>query len=227
MTDVTITLAGETLCLMPERAIHWPRTQTLFVADPHWGKAATFRARSIPVPETADADLVRLDVALTRTGARRLIILGDLLHARIGRAQSIFKQITAWRERCPALEILLIRGNHDRMAGDPPAEWQMTCVDAPYPHAPFLLQHEPLTLENPGGYALAGHLHPGARLTGAGRQGLIIPCFWFGEGCGVLPAFGSFTGCKPIQPKRSDGVYVVTEREVIRVSRETHRATGG
>jgi hypothetical protein len=36
-------VAGEKLGLFAERAIYWPARSTLLVADPHFGKAATFR----------------------------------------------------------------------------------------------------------------------------------------------------------------------------------------
>ena len=65
-------VAGETLLLFPERAALLAQTQTLLVADPHFGKAATFRSSGIPVPggTTADA-LERLDALLRRTSTRR------------------------------------------------------------------------------------------------------------------------------------------------------------
>jgi hypothetical protein len=39
-----IVLAGETLRLLPDKALYWPRQQTLFIADAHFGKVAAFRA---------------------------------------------------------------------------------------------------------------------------------------------------------------------------------------
>ena len=42
--DATASVAGEQLLLLGERAVYWERTRTLFVADPHFGKAAAFRA---------------------------------------------------------------------------------------------------------------------------------------------------------------------------------------
>ena len=44
-----VTLAGEAVVLLPQRAIAWPSAQTLIIADPHWGKAAAFRAHGLPV----------------------------------------------------------------------------------------------------------------------------------------------------------------------------------
>jgi DNA ligase-associated metallophosphoesterase len=216
-TDITIELAGEELRLLPERAIFWPHRRALFVADTHWGKATAFRAAGLAIPPgSTQADLARLDQALDRCDALHLLLLGDALHARSGRDGAAFEQIAAWRARRPELAITLIRGNHDRGAGDPPDEWRFDCVDEPYLAAPFALRHAPT--ESSAGYVLAGHLHPVARLRGTGRQQLRLPCFWFGARVGVLPAFGSFTGGAPIVPARGDRVFVLADDAVLAVT---------
>ena len=70
MKDRRIDVAGQELILMPERAAFWERTQTLFIADAHWGKAATFRAHAIPIPMgTTTADLARLTSSLSDDSA--------------------------------------------------------------------------------------------------------------------------------------------------------------
>ncbi len=214
--DLVIELQQETLHLLPERALFWPRTQTLFIADPHLGKAATFRAHAIPLPEgNTVAELQRLSQALDRTGATKLVILGDLLHTARGRDAAVLDAVRVWREQCATLAIYLIRGNHDRHAGDPPADWHMEVVDGPTPGPIWVLNHEPLSPIT--GYALAGHLHPAVQLTGKGRQSLKLPCFWFGERCGVLPAFGDFIDHGTIRPQQGDQVFVVTQSAVIAV----------
>ncbi len=215
MSDLQIDLHNESLILLPERAIYWPRLNTLFVADAHWGKAAAFRAAAMAIPESSEDDRARLDQIIARTNARQLILLGDLLHTKASRAQSTIETFSAWRATHPNLEIVLVRGNHDERAGDPPSEWRMTCVDAPHLIAPFALQHHPTP--SPEGYTLAGHLHPGAVLNGAGRQTIKLPCFWFGAHVAVLPAFGSFTGTAAIRPRLGDRVFVVAGDEVIGV----------
>jgi DNA ligase-associated metallophosphoesterase len=217
MADLTITLAGEQVVLLPERALYWRSAQTLLVADVHWGKAASLRAAAIALPGgNTSSDLTRLSAALDRTRARRLVVLGDLLHARAGRSAQVLAAAERWRARHPQIELLLIRGNHDRHAGDPEETLGFICVDEPVMLAPFELRHTPVP---PGaGYGLAGHLHPGAQLSGPGRQRLRLPCFWFGSGAGVLPAFGGMTGTATIQPAPGDRVFVVAEDEVIDVS---------
>ncbi|MCC7449192.1 MAG: ligase-associated DNA damage response endonuclease PdeM [Anaerolineae bacterium] len=213
MTDYTLELHSETLILMPERAIYWPRAETMFIADPHVGKAATFRAYAVPLPEgNMQDDLDRLSGALARTGANRLIILGDLLHAAKGRDSAVLDIFTRWRAAHPDLDIHLIIGNHDQRAGELPAEWHIHAVNGPIPGPYFGLNHEPYTPSK--GYALCGHLHPAVSLNGAGQQ-LKLPCFWFGKCCGILPAFASFTGGQAIRPAPGDQIFVVTERQVI------------
>jgi metallophosphoesterase superfamily enzyme len=117
--DLRIDLHGESVLLLPERALFWERAATLLAADAHLGKAAAFRAAALPLPGgTTSETLGRLSAALDRTGARRLILLGDFFHARAGRAARTLEAIAAWRRRHAALEVVLVRGNHDRGSGE-------------------------------------------------------------------------------------------------------------
>jgi len=214
---VRVEVVGEELELLPDRAVHWRAKSTLLVADPHFGKAATFRAAGIFVPEeTTSVTLSRLDELLAATRAQRIVFLGDLLHAREGRHPATFDAIQAWRAKHDSIAMLLVRGNHDRRAGDPPESLQIECVDGPHLEAPFALAHHPLPVT--GAYVLAGHVHPGARLYGAGRERARVPCFWFGRAFAVLPAFGEFTGLANIETNPGDRVWVTTGQEVIAVA---------
>jgi DNA ligase-associated metallophosphoesterase len=217
MTDSLLDLAGEQLRLLPERAVFWPSACALVVADLHWGKAAAFRAAGIPIPGGATRrDLERLDSALARTGARRLVVLGDLFHARAGRvATRTLAELRRWRGQREALEIQLVRGNHDRHAGDPPADLRVNCLDAPAFLPPFVLRHEPAVSE--AGYTLAGHVHPGIVLAGRGLFRERLPCFVVGARMAVLPAFGSFTGLGMVAPEEGERVFVVADDEVVEV----------
>jgi DNA ligase-associated metallophosphoesterase len=214
---IRIELLGESLVLLPERALLWERTGTLAVADVHLGKAASFRAAAIPLPGgTTTEALARLTAALARTGARRLLLLGDFFHSRSGRAARTLAAIADWRERHPDLEIVLVRGNHDRGAGDPPREWGFDCHDEPWIEPPFAFRHHPA--EEPSGYVLAGHIHPAVSLAGPARQRERLPCFLFGERVGLLPAFGGFTGGASVRPRRGDRVYAVAGEEVVSIT---------
>jgi DNA ligase-associated metallophosphoesterase len=216
VSDAEVRLGGEDVTLLAERALFWPRAGTLVVADLHWGKAATFRAAGLAVPGgTTREGLARLDQALQRTAATRLVILGDLFHARAGKADQTLAALREWRARHAGLDITLIRGNHDRHAGDPPAELGIACCDPPCVEPPFVLTHHPLA--SPAGYVLAGHLHPSVTLRGAGRQRVRLACFHFGERVGILPAFGDFTGSADIDAVPGDRVFVVAGEQVMRV----------
>ena len=109
--------------------------------------------------------------------------------------------------------MLLVRGNHDRRAGDPPPELGIACADGPVVEPPFVLAHHPG--ESDAGYVLSGHLHPGVDLAGPGRQRERLPCFWFGATGAVLPAFGDFTGLWPITPGDADRVFVVADQQLV------------
>jgi DNA ligase-associated metallophosphoesterase len=216
-TDITTTVRGESLWLLPERAVFWPSESTLLIADPHFGKAATFRASGMPLPEMpTDDDLHRLSGALDRTHARQLIVLGDLIHARVGRSSVVLDAVTRWRARHGELECLLVRGNHDRSSGDPPASWRFECRDEPETLGPFALRHHPVSDAKGEQYTLAGHLHPAVVLRGGGDR-FRGPCFWFGESLAILPAFGSLTGCADVKPRSRDQVFVIADGAVLRI----------
>lgn len=217
--QLELQVAGERLVVLGEAALYWPAAGTLLIADPHFGKAASFRANGIPVPDgTTGGNLARLTSALAQTGALRLICLGDLLHARAGRSEQTLSAISAWREHHSGLEWLLVRGNHDRHAGDPPRAWDVRCVDQPFLQAPFVLRHEPEVSDD--GYVLAGHVHPAARV-GRGKLAEQLPCFLFGERLALLPAFGEFTGMVQVAGRSGNRVFVVADGEVFAAGRAT------
>jgi len=211
-----IELEQTELWLLADKAVYWPGERTLLIADIHFGKAAAYRRLGQPVPQgTTQANLQRLDALLAQYPSRRLIFLGDFLHAPESRTPATHAQLLVWRQRHPWLEITLIRGNHDRRAGDPPKELDIGVVPEPLLLGPFALQHEPEP--HPSHHVLAGHLHPAFRLQGRGRQSLRLPCFCIGERISLLPAFGAFTGMLEVGAEGAQRIYVVGEDSVWRV----------
>lgn len=214
--DLAIEVVGETLVLLPEGALFWKQELTLLIADLHWGKAAAFRAGGIPVPAGTTSEAIRrLDMLVKRTHARRVVFLGDFLHAKAGRSRDMFRALGDWCATLVGVDLLLVRGNHDRRAGDPPAELRILCVDAPYLAHPFIFAHHPTT--SPDGYVLAGHVHPGVRIYGPARQAERLPCFVIGTRSGILPAFGAFTGLGIIKPAVGDRIFVIAEDRVMQL----------
>jgi DNA ligase-associated metallophosphoesterase len=211
--SLTTALDGERVTLLAERALYWPRERTLFVADVHLGKAAAFRAGGVPLPRgSTAADLARLTRLLERTGASRIVVLGDFIHAKAGRVAALTEAFARWRVQHAAIDVMLVRGNHDARAGDPPAAWNVGCVDEPFALPPFLACHritQPAT-----GYALCGHVHPGVRVHGSGEQSARLPCFVLGARRAILPAFGRFTGLADVLPAPRERIVVIAGREL-------------
>ena len=204
-------VGGERVALHAERALYWPRMRTLFVADVHLGKGATFRAAGVPLPRGSTAsDLARLTRLCERTAAARVVVLGDLLHAKAGRVTALTDAVVAWRTRHASLDVVLVRGNHDARAGDPPSSWGIACVDEPFALPPFLACH---AVDAPSsGYALCGHLHPGVRVHGAAEQSATLPCFVLGERRAILPAFGRFTGLAAVAQHGGERIVAIAGR---------------
>jgi len=212
-----VRVAGESLTLLPERAIFWERESTLLVADPHWGKAAAFRAAGLAVSEATTRDgLARLDQIVRQLDPGRIIYLGDYLHAAEGRGAATFSLLRDWGDDHAHIEQVLVRGNHDRSAGDPPPNLRVRCIHGPLVISPFSLRHYPAAQADE--YVLAGHLHPAIRLYGPGRQRERFPCFWFQKDCAVLPSFGAFTGSSDVRPTVGDRVFAVVTDRVLEIS---------
>jgi DNA ligase-associated metallophosphoesterase len=215
---------GLPIWLHPSGAAFLPDHAALLVADAHLGKAASFRRLGVPVPAgSTAATLEALDGALVSLGdtpVKHLVFLGDLLHAARGRSPELSAVVgqafTAWLGKAPGLRVHLVRGNHDRAAGDPPSEWGIELQTEPWLVGPWALCHEPQPVAS--AYTLAGHLHPCIALRGGARERLRLPCFWFGDpahhAVGVLPAFGDFTGMHPIQRRPGDRVWAVADEAV-------------
>lgn len=204
---------GSRVQLLPQRAAFLSDHGMLLVADAHVGKASSFRRWGVPVPEATTHDtLGRLDALVAATGATQIVFLGDLLHSARGRSGGTLAAFKQWRDGHPALDLTLVRGNHDDRAGDPPANWNVSCVDEPLRVGGLALSHHPDPVA--GAYVLAGHLHPCAWVGGRAHDRLRLPCFHLGERVGVLPAFGAFTGMHPVQAAPGDRVFVTTGDEL-------------
>jgi DNA ligase-associated metallophosphoesterase len=210
----SLTVGGQVLSLLPEKAAFLPESRTLLVADAHIGKAVSFRQLGVPVPRgTTSQTLGVLTTLVARHGVRRIVFLGDFLHSARSHAAATMGAVARWRQGHTALELTLVRGNHDDRAGDPPAGLGITAVDEPLRLGGLALCHHPDTAAE--GYVLAGHIHPCVTLGGRANDRLRLPCFWFGAQVGVLPAFGSFTGMHAVQPEAGDRVFGVADDKVL------------
>lgn len=206
MSARAIELAGESILLLPQKAVYWARHKMLIIADIHFGKAASFRAQGVPVPRgTTTQNLDGLDALMQLHAVEQIVFLGDFLHARAAHASATVAAMLAWRRRRPDLKLILVRGNHDRHAGDPAAALGIEIVDEPFTIGNFSFCHHP-DIAAPG-HVMAGHVHPVFRLS-TRLDSLRLPCFLSGPTRMILPSFGAFTGGYVIAPAHDEHVYV-------------------
>lgn len=197
--------------LCGEKAIFWEKEQLLLISDVHLGKAGHFRKSGVPVPAHVHfGDLVRLSALIKTYEPVRVVFLGDLFHSDYNQDWDHFCD---WLERYSSVNFTLIRGNHDILYKIDYINAGIELIDE-LRLSPFSFTHEK---ELSDLYNFSGHLHPSVRLRGQARQSLNLPCFYFSDRHALMPAFGTFTGYVAIEPARSDQVFVVAEKQVIKV----------
>lgn len=215
MSGCAVTLADQTLELLPDHAVFWRTTGTLLLADLHLGKAASFRRAGLAVPEGDDrATLQRMDALIERWRPRALILLGDILHTSLAADPALHEQLLAWRERHEALAVTAIIGNHDR--GIEQLEPALDCRAEGVEQAGIALRHHPPEADADRPW-MAGHWHPVVHLA-AGGDRLRLPAFVRVGASGlVLPAFGGLTGGAPVPRRSGQHRYVTSGGRVFSV----------
>jgi uncharacterized protein len=207
-------LRGQTLWLSGQRVIFWEETKSLIVSDCHFGKTGHFRKSGIAVPQHVfKEDMQRLLHQVQHFRARRLIITGDFFHSAVNREVDFFKK---WRSDLAQVELVLVKGNHDIFEDERYAGMQISLYSPEYREAEFIFCHDAAAI-TPGAtaYGFTGHLHPGIRIKGAGRQSLQFPCFYFTKQYCVLPAFSRFTGMVSVKPEKNEQVFAIVDQQVV------------
>ncbi|MCI5059029.1 MAG: ligase-associated DNA damage response endonuclease PdeM [Flavobacteriales bacterium] len=203
-------LKGQTFVLYSNKTIWWKEADAILVADLHFGKVTHFRKAGISVPnDLFIEDLLEIKKILDQKAPQKLIILGDLFHSDHNHEWKLFNDLVS---KFPKTETHLVLGNHDERTKEL-YEGSIINVHDELCMEPFHFTHE--TYEHPDLYNLSGHVHPAIKMRGKARQSLRLPCFYFGEKFGILPAFGSFTGSATIKPKKDDQVFAVVNDSVL------------
>ena len=218
-------LREQHLWLSPDRCIYWEEEQSLILSDLHFGKTGHFRKAGIAVPQSVyREDLLRLLCGIQYFRPRQLLVVGDLFHSRENKELALFLK---WREDFPDLEIQLIQGNHDILheswytqAGIALRQDVLTVGPFSFVHditdvadvsatERAVAERDAAPARGKAGYYFSGHIHPGIRINGMGKQSLKFPCFYFGPGYAVLPAFGRFTGTVALDPQPESNVFAI------------------
>ena len=186
--SVDVVIAGESVQLLGGRALYRPLKSQLLIADLHLGKGDVFRRAGIALPRGGTShDLARLGALIEASGARSVLVLGDVLH---GPANDTHwrHSYEDWRARHAGVEIGALLGNHDRALTR--AGLAITLHGTGVDDGPFALRHDCDPV--PGLHVICGHLHPVVSLPGILRKRW--PVFWLRRDITVLPAFSAFTG---------------------------------
>lgn len=212
-----INLLGQTLSLLPQKAIYWKEERALIAADVHLGKVGHFRKAGIAVPRNMEQDdLACLSDLIEEHRPEKIIFLGDLFHSDMN---SDWEWFALWRRHFSRVKMILIRGNHDIIHDRHYLQLDVELHDELLV-GPFLMLHHPRSeeqLEKTTGYVFCGHIHPGVCLSGRARQRITLPCFAFGDGQAILPSFGKFTGKVALRHLETDRIFGVLKDKVIAV----------
>ena len=225
-------IRGQQLWLSPHRCLFWEEERSLILSDLHFGKTGHFRKAGIAVPQSIyREDLLRLLSLIQYFQPRQLLVVGDLFHSRENKELNLFRR---WRDDFPDLGIRLILGNHDILHEDWYEAAGITVSREMLRMGEFAFIHDiteagalsegwrdtgpeaARTAREAAGtapYFFSGHLHPGIRIRGMGKQSLQFPCFYFGGQYAILPAFGRFTGTVSIDPLPESNVFAILPPE--------------
>jgi DNA ligase-associated metallophosphoesterase len=187
---------------------------TLILADLHLGKTTHFRKAGYAIPSAArGADQGELIRILQLEKPEQVIVLGDLFHSA---SNSECEELAMITSQFPSVQFELVMGNHDILAPEIYRSMDFETSEA-QSIGNLILTHEPLENVPAGKTNMHGHIHPGIRLVGRGRQSLLVPCFHLTPSHFCLPAFGALTGLMRQKPKKADKIYGILEDEVARV----------
>jgi DNA ligase-associated metallophosphoesterase len=223
-SPVSHKILNQQFWLTIDRTMFWEEEKALIVSDLHFGKTGHFRKSGIAIPPSVyKEDLQRLVVQIQHFQPRELIIVGDMFHSSANKELELFLK---WRSDLSGIKIRLIRGNHDILQEDWYASAGIQLSQQSMSRQQFHFVHDISAKtegskgnlkDNPGrqSYFFSGHIHPGIRIQGAGKQSLCFPCFYFGKKYAVLPAFSRFTGIAIIYPEAEEQVFAIVNRELI------------
>lgn len=207
----TVRILDQTFILHPSGALFWEEKDILIISDVHLGKISHFRKFGSAIPQQAiRGNFKKLDEVFAFFAPEKIVFLGDLFHSSLNQEWLLFE---SWVEKISA-DLILVEGNHDIIS---PLKYEDLGVQI----APeltldsFLLTHHPE--KRSGFFNFSGHIHPGVKIMGLGRQELKLACFFKCANQMILPAFGEFTGKHILSPGEKDEVYVVTKEEVIQL----------
>ena len=207
----TVSIQGQNFILHPAGVAFWHEKKMLLVSDVHLGKVTHFRKHGVAIPENSvSGNFKQLKEVFDYFWPETIIFLGDLFHSKKNSEWHLFEDFVLKTDA----KMILVAGNHDVI--DPKHYTDLNvAVCSEYTIGKFLLTHHPEIRE--GFFNFSGHIHPGIKLHGLGKQSLQLPCFFQKPDQMILPAFGEFTGKFFLVPTQHDCVYAIAKDEVIMI----------
>jgi DNA ligase-associated metallophosphoesterase len=215
---MNISVAGEKLDLLPEKAIFWPGENILILSDVHIGKSESYQALGVPLPSGAHyEDLEHIERLLAQTGVAKVYILGDLIHHKTSWTPQIQQDLADFFQRHRDVEWTLLIGNHERGSIAFLEKLPLRLISGDHEHGPFLFSHgHDSGYQNSALFLIQGHIHPVVRLS-QGAIRLRLPCFVMDLQRLILPAFGVLTGGYEMHPARGRRIFALTPESVFEV----------
>ncbi|NNE16707.1 MAG: ligase-associated DNA damage response endonuclease PdeM [Saprospiraceae bacterium] len=202
---------GQSLRLLSEKAILWEEEKALILADLHLGKISHFRKNGIAVPIDAEMEnFERFSMLLLNNEVEVVYILGDLFHSHHNNQWHLFKNLLG---QFSHVVFHLIIGNHDILPVEEYRAENLILHNDEFIIKGFIFTHFPI--DSSAHFNICGHIHPGVKMVGKGRQSLRFPCYYISEKQLILPAFGAFTGLHIMEVNEKNSIYIVSENEVI------------
>lgn len=203
--------ANHVWILHPLKYVFWPLESALILSDLHVGKSAHFRKNGIPIPScTQTKDFQNLHNAFLHYQPKKLIIVGDLIHAGHNTDVDEFKSLLS---NHPQMEVILVKGNHDRLSHSKLSELGIHSIYDQYTLNGIVFTHE--MIPDLDQYQISGHFHVGVEIQLPTKNKIRLPAFYISEKNLLLPAFCSFTGLDTRNHINSKNIYAIYKNEIL------------
>jgi DNA ligase-associated metallophosphoesterase len=198
---LSIRVAEVWAALLPSGAAFIETERTLVCADLHLEKGSAYarRGQLLPPYDTRET-LRRLGEDIRRTGAERVVLLGDTLHDADANGRIAELDVQALAALARGRDLIWIVGNHDPQG---PGALPGRALDE-LSLGPLALRHEPMSGPRKG--EIAGHLHPCARVVASARS-VRRRCFITDGLRMILPAYGAYAGGLSVRDPAFAGLF--------------------
>jgi DNA ligase-associated metallophosphoesterase len=210
-----INIRGTEIQLLGQKAIFIVKAGILVLADMHLGKLVHFRKNGIFVPTPAvNQNLQTLIYLIEEFEPVEVVFLGDLFHSE---KNSEYYHFVDTINLFPSIQFTLTKGNHDIIPEEFFNDCKVSIEQEKVLESNIVLMHQLPKYPNQESFYIIGHIHPGYRFEGKGRQSYRLPCFHLGIHFLTLPAFGIHTGLFIPEFLETDNIYVIMNEEVVKI----------